>query len=169
MADPLPSSQADASSEGIRLVSEGLSPIRFEQQRFADLGVELLYELLQLRGDVFVVEQACHLENEVDGKDPDGIHVLGFDGDGRLAAAARLHLAPDPAVVSRIVVRKDSRGRGVGAALMREVEHLLAGRAATMSAQARLESWYGRLGWTRVGPVYDDAGIPHVRMVRNEG
>jgi ElaA protein len=150
-------------------VREALSPIRFEQRHFSDLGIDLLYELLQLRGDVFVVEQACHLENEVDGKDPDALHILGFDEDGRLAAAARLHVNADPASVSRIVVRKDLRSRGVGAALMREVETLLAGRAATMSAQARLESWYGRLGWTRVGPVYDDAGIPHVRMVRNEG
>ena len=88
-----------------------------------------------------------------------------LDAQDELVAVARIRLEPPPALVSRIVVRADLRGRGVGSALMGYVHVLLGNAPATMSAQAQLETWYRRLGWTREGRVYDDAGLPHVRMV----
>jgi predicted GNAT family N-acyltransferase len=46
------------------------------------------------------------------------------------------------------------------------VHEALGGRAATLSAQAHLEGWYLRLGWQPVGPLYDECGIPHRRLLR---
>ena len=60
---------------------------------FEELSVRALHDALRLRTDVFVVEQACAYA-EIDGKDPQAIHLLGTDPEGRLVAYARL-LPPD--------------------------------------------------------------------------
>ena len=48
-----------------------------------------------------------------------------------------------------------------------EGQRIIGDRPAAMSAQAHLEAWYTRVGWQRVGDVYDEANIPHVKMIRN--
>jgi ElaA protein len=143
--------------------------VTFATKPFADLTPMELHDVLRLRGDVFVVEQRIWQENDLDGHDPDALFVMGRDANGDLVAAARVLLDRDPADVSRVVVRRDLRSRGVGAALMRAVGHVLGSRAASMSAQAHLEEWYADLGWHRDGPDYDEVGIPHVTLVRDSG
>ena len=105
-------------------------------------------------------------ENDLDGCDRDALHILGYDGAGALVATARLLQDDSPIQVGRIVVRRDRRGQGVGSALLAYIESLLGPCAAVMSAQAYLEDWYTRRGWQREGDVYDEVGIPHVRLVR---
>ena len=51
--------------------------IKFKIKRFNELSTSELYSLLQLRSEVFVVEQNC-VYQDVDGKDDNAIHVLGF-------------------------------------------------------------------------------------------
>ena len=55
--------------------------MQWECKRFADLSPEELYRLLQLRVDVFVVEQRCPYP-ELDGKDPEALHVFAWDETG---------------------------------------------------------------------------------------
>lgn len=140
--------------------------VSFQRRAFEELTPAELHDLLRLRGDVFVVEQGVSSENDIDGRDPECVHVLGHAPDGRLAAAARMHLTDSPVVLSRIVVRRDLRRRGVGTALMEYLHRHLGPCSAVMSAQARLEGFYQGLGWVREGDVYDEVGIPHVRLVR---
>jgi len=140
--------------------------VTFQRRAFPELTPFELHDLLRLRGDVFVVEQGVSSENDIDGRDPECVHVLGRATDGRLAAAARIHVDDSPVRLSRIVVREDLRGRGVGTALMEYLHRHLGPCSAVMSAQAHLEGWYHRLGWVREGDVYDEVGIPHVRLVR---
>jgi len=70
--------------------------VAWQTNRFDALDAKQLYELLKLRVDVFVVEQACAYP-ELDGKDvlPDTLHLTGRTKDGSLAAYARI-LAPGP-------------------------------------------------------------------------
>ena len=143
--------------------------IHFCRRAFQELSVAELYELLRLRGDVFVVEQGVSEENDVDGRDPECVHVLGRDAQGDLVAAARMLMVDSPILVSRVVVREDARGRGVGTALMRTIETYVGSCRAEMSAQAHLEAWYTRHGWVREGEVYDEVGIPHLKLVRPAG
>jgi ElaA protein len=133
---------------------------------FADLTLLELYELLVLRDLVFVVGQKITAEPEVDGHDPECVHVLGRDETGALVATARLFLGKTPVKVGRVAVRTDLQRLGLGRELMRHVHEILGDRPGAMSAQAHLGPWYTSLGWRQIGAVYPEAEIPHIRMVR---
>jgi ElaA protein len=139
--------------------------------RFAELRVDDLYDALQLRCRVFVLEQGPYL-------DPDGIdrhawHLLGRDAQGVLVATLRL---VDPGVkyaepsIGRVVTAPDVRGTGLGRTLMAEgvagADRLWPGRGLRISAQAHLERFYNGFGFARVGADYLEDGIPHVEMAR---
>ncbi|MBK8499107.1 MAG: GNAT family N-acetyltransferase [Flavobacteriales bacterium] len=146
--------------------------IRFNSMAFDELATRELHDLLRLRTDVFVVEQACAYA-EIDGRDPSALHILGRDGSGAIIAYARI-LPPESGElphVGRVVVRADHRGHGVAAALM---EHALeqlntryGSRRSELAAQAHLEKFYERAGYVRIGPEYPWDGIPHVDMRRD--
>lgn len=131
-----------------------------------------LYELLRLRQDVFVREQRC-LYGDIDGRDVSALHGLGTTPLGELVAHARL-LSPTPArdepSIGRVVVAPCWRSKGVGRELMltalEVADSRYPGRAVRVSAQAHLERFYASLGFVRLGPDYDDDGIPHCDMRR---
>lgn len=141
-------------------------------RRFAELGVDGLYDALQLRCRVFILEQGPYL-------DPDGIdrhawHLLGRDAQGALVATLRL---VDPGVkyaepsIGRVVTAPEVRGTGIGRALVAEgmagCDRLWPGRGVRISAQAHLERFYNGFGFERVGDVYGEDGIAHVQMLRS--
>lgn len=140
-------------------------------QRFVELGVDNLYDALQLRSRVFVLEQGPYLD--ADGLDRQSWHLLGRDARGVLVSYLRI---VDPGVkyeepsIGRVVTAPEIRGGGHGRALMVEgvagSERLWPGRAIRISAQAHLERFYGSLGFVRVGPDYLEDDIPHVEMLR---
>lgn len=138
--------------------------------RFAELGVDNLYDALALRCEVFIVEQAPYLDP--DGLDRMSWHLLGRD-DGALRAYLRV-VDPgykyDEPSIGRVVCARDQRGRGLGRELMRRgLDHCGAvwpGRAIRISAQAHLQPFYAGLGFEPVGGVYDEDGIPHIEMLR---
>jgi ElaA protein len=146
--------------------------VNWAWQRFAELGVDGLYDALQLRCRVFILEQGPYL-------DPDGIdrhawHLLGRDAQGALVATLRL---VDPGVkyaepsIGRVVTAPEVRGTGIGRALVAEgmagCDRLWPGRGVRISAQAHLERFYNGFGFERVGDVYDEDGIAHVQMLRS--
>jgi len=133
---------------------------------FESLTTREIYDVLALRDLVFVVGQGVIAEAEADGRDPECTHVIGREEAGRIVATARLFFGVDPAHVGRVAVHPERQGEGLGTELMRFVATLLGDRRAEMSAQAHLIRWYGRLGWRALSDVYDEVGIPHVRMVR---
>lgn len=138
----------------------------FDHRPFAALTLDELYAILWLRDIVFVVGQKITDECEVDGLDPQCTHVLGRNAAGEVVATARLFLGHDPVKVGRVAVRTDLQRSGAGSRLMAYVNGVIGDRPGKMSAQAHLEPWYARMGWTRVGEVYLEAGILHCTMVR---
>ncbi len=140
--------------------------------RFAELGVDNLYDALALRCRVFVLEQGPYL-------DPDGIdrhawHLLGRDDAGVLQAYLRVVDAgaryAEPSI-GRVIVAPESRGGGLGRALMAEglarCAAVWPGRAVRISAQARLQRLYESLGFVADGDQYIEDTIPHIAMVRS--
>ena len=140
--------------------------------RFGELGVDNLYDALQLRCRVFVLEQGPYLDP--DGLDRQSWHLLGRDAQGALIAYLRL-VDPgaryDEPSIGRVITAPQSRGRGLGRALMAEgvagCERHWPGRAIRISAQAHLERFYGALGFVRVGDDYLEDHIPHLEMLRS--
>ena len=136
---------------------------------FAQLAVADLHDILRLRGDVFVVEQACAFA-DVDGADPLAWHLWTRDGEG-VAAYARLIGAgvkfAEPSI-GRIVTAPRLRGTGLGRLLVAEsiarARGLFPGAALRIGAQHRLERFYAAFGFVTDSAIYDEDGIPHVEM-----
>ena len=143
-------------------------PVR--DARVADMDPTVLYAVLALRVDVFVVEQKCAYP-ELDGRDvePDA-RMVWIELDGAVAATLRvLREADGSARIGRVATAPVARGRGLAAALMQHAMALTAGVDVELHAQSHLESWYERFGFTRCGADYLDDGILHTPMRRAAG
>ncbi len=130
-----------------------------------------LYALLRLRSEVFVVEQNC-VFLDMDNKDQTCHHLLGYDGEN-LVAAARL-LGPNTAYqqmsIGRVVSSPAYRGTGAGKALMQqaiaECYQLFGNGDIKIGAQLYLKAFYESFGFVQTSDVYDEDGIDHIEMVR---
>ncbi|MGB8811842.1 MAG: GNAT family N-acetyltransferase [Paracoccaceae bacterium] len=122
----------------------------------------------QLRRTVFIEEQGVSEADEVDDRDADATHLLATL-NGKPIGSARLLTYGDTGKIGRVCVLPDHRGTGLGAALIRAaVAHFrtqpgIAG--ATLGAQTHALGFYEKLGFTAIGPIFDDAGIAHREMV----
>ena len=143
--------------------------LAFVEKTFDELTVRELHDLLRLRIDVFVVEQACPYP-ELDGRDPAASHLLVFDegeGERELVAYARWYPKADRVVLGRIVVAADHRERGLGRQLVDEALSRIGDRTVEIWAQSRLEAYYRRMGFRTVGLPFDDWGVLHVEMEKD--
>ncbi len=145
--------------------------VRWSWLRFAELGVDNLYDALQLRSRVFVLEQGPYLDP--DGIDRQAWHLLGRDAAGALTSYLRLvdpGLKYEEPSIGRVITAPEVRGTGVGRALMAEgmagCERHWPQRALRISAQAHLERFYNGFGFERVGENYLEDNIAHVQMLR---
>ena len=143
----------------------------WEFKSFAALTKAELYAALQLRADVFVVEQACVFQ-DLDGADDRAMHLLGQRG-GQLAAYARCFAAGvkyTEASIGRVVVHAGARGSGIGHALVREALARLQQHWGTqpirIGAQAHLRNFYTQHGFADTGAPYVEDGIDHLEMLR---
>ncbi|HXP05701.1 MAG TPA: GNAT family N-acetyltransferase [Stellaceae bacterium] len=141
--------------------------ITLDWRRWADLTAPLLYELLQFRQAIFVVEQASPYA-DLDGRDARAEHLLLRRAEA-LIGCLRL-IEPDPLVrIGRVAVAAGERGHGFArlmmeAALQRAAEIYLH-RDVALSAQTYLEPFYQSLGFTAISAPYDDYGVPHIDMI----
>jgi ElaA protein len=139
---------------------------------FAELSASELYAVLQLRSEVFVVEQACIFQ-DMDDADAQAMHLLG-SLDGRLVAYARCFDAGRKfaeASIGRVATGATVRGTGVGHALMSQavacLSHVWGVQTIRIGAQAHLEGFYRQHGFHKAGPVYLEDGIDHIEMLRD--
>ncbi|WAP67565.1 GNAT family N-acetyltransferase [Jiella pelagia] len=146
----------------------GEPEIAFRWNAFEELSAVEVHDLLRLRSLVFVVEQACVFA-EIDGCDPQAIHLRQFVGDD-LAGCLRIIDGEDAIRIGRIATATAHRGRGHGHAMMvealRYAAWCFAGRDLVISAQAHLEAFYGRHGFVTTSAPYDEDGIAHIDMRR---
>jgi predicted GNAT family N-acyltransferase len=121
--------------------------------------------LSRVRRAVFIVEQGVPESLEWDDADAVSVHALASAPDGEPVATGRL--LPD-GHIGRMAVLKAWRGRGVGAAILALLVKQARGRGdreIALAAQVHAIGFYEREGFVAEGPVFDDAGLPHRRMV----
>lgn len=139
---------------------------------FKELNTEELYTILQLRSEVFVVEQDC-VYQDIDGKDQKALHVLGYKNE-TIIAYTRIFKPGDyfeNASIGRVLVKKSERQFKYGYDIMKaSIEAIRSNyneKTIKISAQKYLKTFYNNLGFNSVGEPYLEDGIPHIAMVKN--
>jgi len=140
-------------------------------KKFEELSTDELYAVLQLRSEVFVVEQDC-VYQDLDGKDQKALHVIGSK-DQAVVAYTRIFRPGDyfkEASIGRVVVRSSERQYGYGQKIMNAsilgVEDFFNETVIHLSAQLYLKKFYDSLGFEQIGAEYLEDGIPHIGMLR---
>lgn len=137
---------------------------------FGSLYVSELYEILNLRQDVFLLEQKC-LYPDIDSYDQKACHLTRWEGLSLMAYARIFNpgIKYTEHAIGRVAIAPSARGKGLGIALMREAMTFICKegpKPIRLSAQEYLaDTLYSRLGFHRCGDVYDEDGIPHVEML----
>lgn len=139
---------------------------------YQQLSKKELYDLLQLRSEVFVVEQDC-VYQDIDGKDEKALHVLGYRGD-QLVAYTRIFKPGDyfkEASIGRVVVRENARqykyGYDIMNASIQAIKEYYNECEIRISAQTYLKRFYNNLNFKEVGKEYLEDGIPHINMIKS--
>ncbi len=125
-----------------------------------------------IRRAVFCVEQGVPEHEEIDGRDGDARHFL-VRRDGLAVGPARVRaIGGRTYKVERVAVRRPARRAGLGRALMlRLVEEIArtGGDLVVLNAQLAVRDFYVGLGFFPEGDVFEEAGIPHIKMYRKLG
>ena len=138
---------------------------------FKELSVDELYGILQLRAEIFVVEQDC-VYNDLDGNDQKAYHLMikKDDTDEIVGYARMLDKGTrfKQASIGRLVVKKEVRFNGLARRIMTEASQWMKLRWDVedihISAQKYLKAFYSGLGYQTVTETYLEDGIPHVGM-----
>ena len=127
-------------------------------------------EARSIRADVFIGEQRIPAEMEWDDADADAVHAVAFNRLGRALGTGRLlEHVPGVAKIGRMAVVQTFRHGGIGRAVLDallDAARARGDREAMLHAQISAASFYERAGFVRRGPVFDEAGIAHVEMLR---
>ncbi len=145
--------------------------IEWKLTHFSDLSSNELYNILQLRSAIFVVEQNC-VYLDTDGKDNQCYHLFATQNNTVIACS---RIVP-PGVsytepsIGRIATATAARGTGAGKELVkRSIEACLqlhGNNNIKIGAQLYLKKFYESFGFVQVGDVYDEDGIDHIKMIR---
>ena len=170
---------------GSRVISGNLT---WQCLAFDQLTLAQLYAALQLRAEVFVVEQACAFQ-DLDGVDAACHHLLGWgrpnatnaaatasNGPPTLLACARLVPAGvncAEASIGRVVTSPVARGQALGHALVAQACQALVAlwgaQPIRIGAQSHLQPFYAQHGFATASEPYVEDGIWHVEMLKPAG
>lgn len=126
-----------------------------------------LQQAFAIRMGVFVGEQGVPADIELDRDDRRAIHFLALS-DGKAIGTARIVMHRGSAKIGRMAVLKKYRRYGVGAKLLRRAiaaANRSRPKKIYLHAQVAVIGFYERFGFFSVGPIFDEAGIAHQKMV----
>lgn len=145
--------------------------LNWTTKKFDNLTPHELYAIMQLRNEVFVLEQNC-IYQDADGKDLHAWHCMGWNEYGQLMAYTRLlpaGVAYDIPSIGRVVTHADVRRLGAGKELMNQsiktCYDLFGKRPIKIGAQLYLKKFYESFGFEQTSEVYLEDGIEHIEMV----
>ena len=146
--------------------------LEIKVKTFIELSTMELYDLLQLRSEVFVVEQDC-VYQDIDGKDQKALHILGYTNE-KLVAYTRVFKPGvyfEEASIGRVVVQENEReykyGYDIMNASIEAIKNHYNITKIKISAQTYLKRFYNNLNFYEVGEEYLEDGIPHIAMIKS--
>ena len=147
--------------------------IEWQLKKFEDLTPYEVYAILQLRIEVFIVEQTCVFQ-DADDKDQPSYHLMGWL-NYKLVAYTRLvppGISYQEPSIGRVVTAPAVRRTGAGKLLMQEsikqVYHLFGKQPIKIGAQLYLKAFYQSFGFNQISIMYLEDGIEHIYMVKND-
>lgn len=157
--------------------AQTMNKVNWKVKTFNELSVNELYDILKLRVDVFVVEQACYYP-ELDNKDRDAktLHLFAYDQDTNTLGAYSRILAPnvsyaDHVSIGRVVVSSEKRSSDWGNQLMLKTLATIAVHFPNfpikISAQYLIISFYENFGFKITSDIYLEDNIEHINMVKH--
>lgn len=140
-------------------------------KKFSELTTAELYGILQLRSEVFVVEQDC-VYQDIDYKDQKAMHIIGLKND-KIIAYTRIFKSGDyfeEASIGRVVVAQNERKFGYGHVIMEHsieaIEACFNETTIKISAQQYLKSFYESHQFQQISETYLEDNIPHIAMIK---
>ena len=147
------------------------SNITWQCLAFSELTAAQLYAVLTVRSEVFVVEQNC-VYLDMDGADPQCMHLIAWTDDKQIAAYLRLvppGLKFTEASIGRVITSQIARGQGIGKQLiakgLAQIQTSYPGQAVRIGAQQYLEKFYQSFGFNTCSEMYLEDDIAHVEML----
>jgi ElaA protein len=138
---------------------------------FDDLTPKELYKILQLRNEVFIVEQNCPYQ-DCDNKDLYAWHLMATEEDKLLAYSRLLPpgISYSESSIGRIVSSPSARKTGIGKKLMLEsieqIKNLFQTDIIRIGAQLYLQKFYESFGFEKDSDIYLEDNIPHIIMLK---
>ncbi|MBW6411187.1 GNAT family N-acetyltransferase [Clostridium weizhouense] len=139
-------------------------------KKFEELKIKDIYKILEIRNEVFIVEQQCAYQ-DCDGKDENAHHLYLEDNDKIIAYLRILNkgVSYNEMSIGRVLVHKDYRGKGISKEMMLKaikfIELNLNEKEIKIQAQAYLVDFYGSLGFKETSKEYLEDNIPHIDML----
>ncbi|MGM0603402.1 MAG: GNAT family N-acetyltransferase [Bacillota bacterium] len=144
--------------------------MKFKIKHFNELDIDLLYRILKIRIDVFVVEQNCPYP-ECDNKDQQSYHLY-YEENGEIAAYLRIlpaGLSYREPSIGRVLAAEKFRRQGYAEKMMKTAADFIKKEfeadSIRISAQEYLNDFYQSLGYKNVSEVYLEDDIPHIEML----
>ncbi|PWG00206.1 GNAT family N-acetyltransferase [Levilactobacillus bambusae] len=134
---------------------------------FDDFTAREWYAVTQVRESVYIVEQE-RIYPELDGVDLEAKHLLGIDGDGKIATYARIYETEHGVSFGRVLVSPDFRGKGLSKQLVAHILQVIArdypDKDIVIDAQEYIQRLYASFGFEAISGVHEHIGTPHVTM-----
>lgn len=127
-------------------------------------------QAIQIRTEVFVVEQGVPASEEYDSYDSEATHYLAIHGR-EPSGTARWRMSEDGVKLERFAVLSSKRRKGIGSALLQAIlgdvkQHRLASTMPIyLHSQTHAVPFYEQLGFKAVGKPFDECDIEHYKMI----
>lgn len=129
-----------------------------------------LDKCLFVRREVFINEQNISIDEEIDNFDIiDDTKVIHFylTVNDTLAGCCRILKVNEQIKIGRVAILKDFRSQGLAQKMLNEVESYFGNGSYILEAQLYVVSLYEKVGYEKIGDIFLDAGIEHIKMVKN--
>ena len=143
---------------------------KWKIKKFDELSLNQLYEITRSRCEVFIQEQKIICEEELDGLDDKCIHVF-LQESGKVVAYCRIvpkGINYENISIGRVLVLKEFRRKGIANEMLKVVVEYIKlnfqENKIVLSSQLYAKALYESVGFMAIADIYEEAGIPHVKM-----